>query len=152
MFECVDVAARREKSLLEVLGPDDPQVLRLHWLAVPPHRRQQLGDAAAVHPLDAEELGERLVRAANLLQDFALDRSTRESAKLSDELAHGALAAEITISRHVGGKITLQSALVVPMRARGIARSPLLPIQVRGGAVDELPALPHSAQAQMRIE
>src|SRR5262249_42894474 len=142
----------RQKPFSEMLGADDAEMLRLDRLAVPAHRSEQLGNAGAVDSLDAEELGQRLMRAADLLQDSALDRAAREAAKFVNEFAHGAVATKITISGHVGGEITLESTLVVPMRARGIARKPLLPMRIGGGAVDELPTLPDPPQAQMRVE
>src|SRR5262249_49324204 len=146
IFEGIGVAARRQKPLPEMLSADDAEMLRLDRLAQALHRRQQLGDAGAVHPLDAEELGQRLMRAAGLFEDFALNGATGESANLGNERPHGALALEIAIPGHMGGKITLQSVLVVPMRTGGIARPPFLPMRIGGGAVGELLATPDPAQ------
>ena len=55
-----------------MLVADDAEMLGGNRLAVLLHRRQQLGDAAAVDLLDAEELRQRLVRAADFVEDLAL--------------------------------------------------------------------------------
>jgi hypothetical protein len=56
ILERFGVAARRQEALLEMLGADDAEMLRVDRLAVFAHRRQELGDAVAVDPIDAEEL------------------------------------------------------------------------------------------------
>ena len=55
ILERLGVAACRQESLLEMLSTDDAEMLRGDRLAVLAHRRQQLGDAAAVDLIDAEE-------------------------------------------------------------------------------------------------
>src|SRR5262249_49253902 len=59
IFESFRVAACLQESLLQMFDADDAEMLGRNWLAVLPHRREQLGDAGAVHPLDAEELGDQ---------------------------------------------------------------------------------------------
>ena len=130
IFERVGVAARREETLLEMLGADDAEMLRGDRLAVLAHRRQQLGDALAVDLIDAEELRQRLVRAADLVEHLALDGGPGKPAKLGDELPHRAMAPEIAIPGHVGGEIALQPCLVVPVRAGRIARPPFFPSRI----------------------
>jgi hypothetical protein len=43
------------------------------------------------------------MRAADLVEDLALERSPGETAKLADELAHRAHLAQIAISGHMRG-------------------------------------------------
>src|SRR5262249_6012873 len=140
------IAARRQEARLEMVGADDAEKLRLDRLAVPLHRRQELGDTDAVDLLDAEELRQRLMRAADLGEDLALHGGAGQPAKLGDELAHGAITSKIEIAGDMGGEITLESALVVPMRAGRIARPPFLPIWIGGRDVDELLAVPDPVQ------
>src|SRR6516225_3343953 len=128
VLERLGVAARRQKALPEMVNANDAKMLGLDRLAVPFHRCQELGNAAAVYLLDAEELRQRLVRAADLGEDLALHGGAGQPAKLGDELAHGAITSKIEIAGDMGGEITLESALVVPMRAGRIARPPFLPI------------------------
>ena len=73
------VAARRQEPLLEVLGADDAEMLRRDRLAVPLHRREQLGNAVAVDLIDAEEARQRLVRAADFVEDLALNARSRRA-------------------------------------------------------------------------
>src|SRR5215470_3402389 len=109
---------------------DDAEMLRGDRLTVPLHRSEQLGDARAVDPFFAEELGERLMRAADLFEHLALDGSPGKTTKLGNEFPHRAMALEIAISGNVGREITLHPCLVVPVRAGRIPRSPLLPIRI----------------------
>ena len=76
-----------------MLVADDAEMLRGDRLAVLAHRRQQLGDAVAVDLIDAEELRQRLVRAADLVEHLALNGSPGKPAELGDELAHRAMLA-----------------------------------------------------------
>ena len=152
VLERLGVAARRQEALLEVVGADDAEVLRLDRLAVRAHRRQQLGDAGAVDLLDAEELGERLVRAADFFEHLAPDGGPGQAAKLGDEVAHGAVVSEVAIPGDVGGEVALQAARGVPVRTGRVARPPLLPVRVGGGDLDERLAVPGPAQRQVRIE
>src|SRR5262249_1339419 len=69
------VAARRQEALLEMLGTDNAEMLGRDRLAVLAHRGQEFSDAIAVDPIDAEELRQRLVRAAHLCEDLALHGS-----------------------------------------------------------------------------
>ena len=93
VLEGVGVAACGQESLLEMLGADDAEMLGGDRLAVLAHRRQQLGDAGAVDLLDAEELRQRLMRAADFVEDLALNGGPGEPAEFGDELAHRATAA-----------------------------------------------------------
>ena len=72
IFERLGVAPSRQEALPKVVSTNDAEVLRVDRLAVPFHRRQQLSDAGAVDLIDAEELRQRLVRATDLGEDFAL--------------------------------------------------------------------------------
>ena len=116
ILEGLGVAACCQEPLLEMLGADDAEMLRGNRLAVLAHRRQQLGDAAAIDLLDAEELRQRLVRAADLFEHLALNGSAGKPAELGDELPHRAMLPEIAIPGHVRGEIALQPCLVIPMR------------------------------------
>ena len=82
ILEGVDSAARRQEPLFEVLGADDAKMLGGDRLAVPLHRGQQLGDAGAVDLIDAEEGGQRLMRAADLVEDLALDARSRRAREI----------------------------------------------------------------------
>ena len=62
-----------------MLGADDAEMLGGNRLAVPLHRRQQSGDAVAVDLLDAEEAGQRLMRAADLVENLALNARSRRA-------------------------------------------------------------------------
>ena len=53
--EGVNVAACCQKSLLKMLDADDAKMLGSNGLAVLAHRCQQLGNAAAIDLIDAEE-------------------------------------------------------------------------------------------------
>ena len=108
ILEGIGVAACRQETLLEMLGTDDAEMLGGDRLAVLAHRGQQLGDAAAVDLLDAEELRQRLMRAAHFREHFALDGGPGKPAKLGDELAHRAMLPEVAIPGDVGGEIALQ--------------------------------------------
>src|SRR5262249_60328310 len=141
------IAARRQEARLEMVGADDAEKLRLDRLAVPLHRRQELGDTGAVDLLDAEELRQRLMRAADLGEDLALHGGAGQPAKLGDELAHGAVTPEIAVAGDMGGEITLEAAFVIPMGTSWIARPPFLPVRIRGLDVDELLVVPDPAQA-----
>ena len=57
ILEGVDIAACGLETLLEMLGADDAEMLWSYRLAVPPHRGQELGNATAIDPIDAEEVG-----------------------------------------------------------------------------------------------
>src|SRR6516225_7780959 len=72
ILERLSVAAHRQKALPEMVNANDAKMLGLDWLAVAFHRCQELGDAAAVDLVDAEELRQRLMRAADLGEDLAL--------------------------------------------------------------------------------
>src|SRR5262249_31475267 len=72
-FEGVDIAAGGQKPLLEMFSADDAEMLRSDRLSIFAHRREQLADALAIDILDTEELSKRLVRAADLLEHFALN-------------------------------------------------------------------------------
>src|SRR5262249_35359281 len=124
-----------------MVSADDAEKLRVDRLAVPLHCRQQLGDTGAVDLIDAEELRQRLVRAADLSEDFAPHGGAGQPAKLGDELADRTVA----IAGDMGGEIALQSALVVPMRAGRIAWPPLLPISIGRLDADDTHALPSAA-------
>src|SRR5262249_3876735 len=151
VIERLSVATRSQEALREMLTPDDAKMLRCYLLAVLLHRRQQLLDARVVDALDAEELRQRLMRAADLGEDLALHGGAGKSPELGDEFPHRALAPKLTVA-HVGGEIALQPAGIVPVRAGRIARPPLLPIRIGGLDVDKLLAVPESAQCQVRIE
>src|SRR5215471_17590128 len=73
IFEGVDIAASGQEPLLEMFGADDAEMLGSYRLSVFAHCREQLGDPLAVDLLDAKEVGERLVRAANLIEHLALN-------------------------------------------------------------------------------
>jgi hypothetical protein len=90
--------------------------------------------------------------AAHFLEHFALDSGPGKPTELGDELAHRAIAPQLAISSYVRGKITLQPGLVVPMRSGRIARPPFFPIGVGRRNVDELLAIPGTAQCQVRVE
>src|SRR6516165_5562347 len=92
------------------------------------------------------------MRAADLGEDLALHGGAGQAAELGDEFPHGAITAERAITCHVSSEIALQPALVIPMRAGWIARSPFLPARIRGFDVDEVFAVPDPVQGQMRIE
>jgi hypothetical protein len=62
-----------------------------------------------------------LVRAADLVQDLALNGGPREPAKLGDELAHRAPLPDVAVSRHMGGEIALQAGFIVPVGACRVA-------------------------------
>ena len=62
-----------------MLGADDAEMLGSDRLAVPLHRRQQPGDAGAVDLIDAEEARQRLMRAADLVEDLALNARSRRA-------------------------------------------------------------------------
>src|SRR5262249_34699059 len=97
IFEGVGVTARCEKSLLEMLGTDDAEMMRGHRLAVLAHHCPQLGDALAVDLIDAEELRERLMRAADLGEHLALDGTPGKPTELANKFPHGAMAIQIAI-------------------------------------------------------
>ena len=77
------------------------------------------------------------MRAADLLEHFALDGGPGEPAELGDELPHGTMAPELAVPCDVGAEIALQPCFVIPMRAGRIARSPLLPVRIGRRDVDE---------------
>ena len=87
ILEGVDGAAGGQEPLLEVFGADDAEMLRIDRLRSP-HRREKLGDAVAVHPVGAEEARQRLMGAADLGQDLALNGGAGEPAELGDEFPH----------------------------------------------------------------
>jgi len=66
VFECVGVAARCQKALLEMLDTNNAEMLGRNRLAVPLHRRKQFGNAVAIDLIDTEEVSQRLVRTAYL--------------------------------------------------------------------------------------
>src|SRR5262249_40099644 len=107
IFERLDITARCQEPLLEMLSADDAEMLRLDRLAVLAHRCQELGNAGTVDLIDAEKLSQRLVRAADLFEYFALNGSPRKPAELADEFTRGALALEITVLGNVRGEIAL---------------------------------------------
>ena len=115
ILEGVDSAARGQEPLFEVFGADDAEMLGLDRLANRFIARQELGDAVAIHPVGAEEARQRLMRAADLGQDLALNGGAGEPAKLGDEFPHRAALPEVAVSRHMGGEIALQPGLVIPM-------------------------------------
>ena len=82
ILEGLDGAARRQEPLLEMLGADDAKMLRGDRLAVSLHRRKKLGDAVAVDLIDAEEARQRLVRAADLVEDLALNARCRRAREI----------------------------------------------------------------------
>ena len=131
---------------------DDAQEPRLDRLRMFFHRREEPGDAGAVDPPRAEESRQGLMRAADLLEDLALNDGPREPAKLGDELAHRAPLAEVAIPADMGGEIPLEPGLVVPKSASRVAWPPLLPIGIGRRDVDELLAEPRPADAQVRVE
>src|SRR5262245_59337411 len=90
--------------------------------------------------------------AAHFFQHFALDGGAGEPTELGDELAHRAIAPQVAISSHVRGKIALQPYLVVPVRTGRIARPPFFPIGIGRRNVDELLAIPGTAQSQVRVK
>src|SRR3954466_2397726 len=81
ILERVDGATRGGEALFEVPGADDAKMLRGDWLAVPLHCFQEHGNAGAVDLVDAEEARQRLMRAADFVEDLALARGPREPAK-----------------------------------------------------------------------
>ena len=107
---------------------------------------------APIHLVGAEEARQRLMRAADLGQDLALNGGAGEPAELGDELPHRAALPEVAVSRHMGGEIALQPGFVVPMGAGRVARPPLFPVGIGRLHVDELAPEPDPAQSQMRIE
>ena len=68
ILEGVSGAARGQEPLFEVFGADNAEMLGRDRLAVPLHRRQQLGDAIAIHPVGAEELRQRLMGTGDLVR------------------------------------------------------------------------------------
>src|SRR5262249_56472721 len=122
VLERLGVAACGQDALPEMVDADDAEQLRVDRLAVSLHRRQELGDADAVDLIDAEELRQRLMRAADLIQYLAPDSGAGQAAKLGKEFPHRALKTEIAIAGHMRSKIPLQPLIVVPMRRGGIAR------------------------------
>ena len=88
------------------------------------------------------------MRAADLGQNFALNRGAGEPAELGDELAHRAALPEVAVSRHMGGEIALQPGFVIPMGAGRVARAPLLPVGIGRLLVDELMAEPDPAHPE----
>ena len=123
-------------------------------LAMPLHRRQQLGNAAAVDLLDAEELRQRLVRTADLGEHLALLGGAGEPPEFGDELPDRTmrLRHDRRSRRYMRGQIALQPGLVVPVGAGRIARPPFLPMGIGRLHVDEFVPEPAAAQTQMRIE
>src|SRR5215471_7058641 len=152
VLERLDVAARCQEPGLEMLASDDAEMLGRYRVAVLLHRRQQFLDARVVDALDAKELRQRLMRAAGLGQDVALHGGAGKSPELGDKFPHRALTLKLAVPGNVRSDVTLQPALVVPMRAGGVARTPLLPNRIGGLDVDELLAVPEPAQCQVRIE
>src|SRR5215471_1389142 len=135
-----------------MLGSNDAEVLRFDRLAVFAHRRQELGDAVAIDLIGAEELRQRLMRAADLRENLALHGGPGQAPEFSNELAHGAVTFEIAVAGDMGGEITLEPTLIVPMGTGRIARTPFPPIWIRGLDVDERLVVPDPAQGQMRIK
>src|SRR5215471_7826037 len=90
ILEGVGIAACRQEPLFEMLSTNDAEMLRRDRLAVLAPRCEQLADASAIDLINAEELSERLMRAANFFEDFALNASAGKPAKLADEFPHGA--------------------------------------------------------------
>src|SRR5262249_7114641 len=121
VLERLDVAARCQAPGLEMLPSDDAEMLGRYRLAVLLHRRQQFLDARIVDALDAKELRQRLVRAAGLGQDVALHGGAGKSPELGDKFPHRALTLKLAVSGNVRSDVTLQPALVVPMRIGGVA-------------------------------
>src|SRR5262245_48043789 len=107
-----------------MFGADDAEMVRGDRLAMLSHRGQQLGDATAVHLVDAVELSQRLVRTADFLEHFALNGGPGKSPELGDKRAHCAMAPEVAVSGNVGAEIALQPRPVVPVRAGRVARPP----------------------------
>jgi hypothetical protein len=73
ILEGFRVSACGQKPLLQVINTDHAEVLGGNRLAVTLHRREQLGDTAAIDLLDTEKLRERLMRAANFFKHLALN-------------------------------------------------------------------------------
>src|SRR5262249_44501983 len=142
IFERLRVPALGQEQALEMLDADDAEELRRDRPAVLLHRREQLGDAPAVDLVGAEELRQRLVRAADLFEHLALHGGPGEPAELADELPHRAVAPEVAVPGDVGREVALQPRLVVPVRARRIARAPFLPMRIGRLDLDDLLAAP----------
>ena len=79
-------------------------------------------------------------------------RGPGEPAEFGDELAHRAALAEIAVSGHMRGEITLQPLLVIPVGAGRVARPPFFPVGIGRRHVDELVTEPDPAHRQVRIE
>ena len=90
-----------------MLLADDAKMLGGDRLAMPLHRLEQPGDAGAVDLVDAEEGRQRLMRAADIVEDLALTRGPGETTKFGKELAHRAALAEVAVAGDMGGKIAL---------------------------------------------
>src|SRR5262249_29037517 len=107
VLERLDVAARSQEAGLEMLASDDAEMLGRYRLAVLLHRRQQFLDARVVDALDAEELRQRLMGAADLGNNFAPHDRTGQAAKFGQEVPHGAFALEVAIPRNMRSHVML---------------------------------------------
>ena len=92
------------------------------------------------------------MRAADFVEDPALERGPREAAEFADELPDRPALAEVPIAGDMGGEIALEPLHVVPVSTGRVARSPLFPMGVGRRHVDERAAVPRAADRQMRVE
>src|SRR5262249_42384097 len=150
--ERLGVAAGCQEPRPKMILADDAEVLRCDQPCVPAHRGQQLGDSGAVDLLHAKERRQRNMRATDILEHFALYGGPREPAEFGDELPNATLSLEVAVARYMGGEVSLQPRIVVPMRAGRITGAPLVPLRIGGGDVDEPLAAPCTAQSQVRVE
>src|SRR4051794_36549257 len=92
------------------------------------------------------------MRAAEFVEDLALDGGAGEAAELGNEFAHRPTLTEIAVAGDMGGEVALQPCRVVPMGGGGLRRPPLLPIGIGRRRVDQLATEPSPAHREVRIE
>src|SRR5262249_24877984 len=132
-----------------MFSADDTEMLGGDRLSMFAHRREQLGDALAVDLLDAKELSERLVRAADLFEHLALNGRARKAAKLPEESPNGGVIPRTGVPGQMGAEITIRRRLLIPRRGGRMPRFPFFPSRFCGGAMAEASAINRSPKIKM---
>jgi hypothetical protein len=135
-----------------VLFADQPEVARLDRPGVLLAGREQPGIGGMIGLAGTEIAGERRPRRADLVEHRFLLGAPAQTAKLADELAHRALAAELLIAGNVRAHVPIEPRQIVLMRAGRLARPPFLPVGLGRPPLDPTRAIPLSGDRHVRVE
>jgi hypothetical protein len=131
---------------------DQPDVDRLDRPGVLLTGGEEPGIGGMIDLAVTEIAGQRRPRRADLVEHRFLLGAAAQPAKLADEFAHRALAAEVLIAGDVRSHVALEPRQVIPVRAGRLVCPPFLPVRLGRPPLDTAFAVPLDGHRQVRVQ